>query len=458
MTQKTAGRGSVRCNALDLSGLDQQEKHGKRLDKSSASRVVRLAPPLWFGSLDLRSAYDQHMSGVRQNAGAKKPILHFLVTFPTSILDGADADIPAPFRGLSREDRQKLMGSQAAEFINKVHGGKAVFAGRVDRDEAGETIVDVFAAPRYEKRTKRTPPDKPGEIWASATKFGRQLAEQHQAEIRRRHPKAAEGLLTGPRMVGIALQSEFAAFFEKKNGMPLTPKREKASSESDRLEAEAWRRIETDRVALGKDIDALAAQRAALDNDRATLDADRVLLDQDREMLATDRTALDSDRAALNADGAVLASAAEAFVHNRTALAKDRAALDADRTSLDQDRIALSQDAQALAADRAALVKDLAHVDTLRDRLSYLAGHVEKYLRVVLAFAPRVRRVLRDAEASNAERDAAASARRDIIEVVPELRLSQTQIILAMSRDLRLAPEEPSELVEDTETPGIDGP
>ena len=58
----------------------------------------------------------------------------------------------------------------------------------------------------------RTKADETGVIWASATKFGRDLAMKHQDEIRRRHPDAKKAV-TGPRAVGMALQSEFANFF-----------------------------------------------------------------------------------------------------------------------------------------------------------------------------------------------------------------------------------------------------
>ncbi|MGE6426217.1 hypothetical protein, partial [Bacillus altitudinis] len=227
MPGKTAGRASVRCQALNMQSLDAAEKHGKRLDRTSQGRRIRDADPLVFKTLDLRSAYEAHMDGVRQNTAAKKPVLHFILRFPPELLEGDD--VPRKFSVPDRQMRQVEMMRQAVRFINETHGGDAVFAARVDLDEEGETIVDVFASPKYEKRTKRTAPDQKGPMWASATKFGRELAERHQEEIRRRHPNARPGLLTGPRMVGIALQSEFAAFFQRTNGVPLEPKREKLS-------------------------------------------------------------------------------------------------------------------------------------------------------------------------------------------------------------------------------------
>lgn len=238
-------KAAVRCHALDMAGLAAQEAHGKRMDRISRKRKVRDVPPIVAGGLNLRELYDAHIDGVKQNRASKKPVLQFLVRFPPELLDGEPI---GRFAG-NKADRQKMMLRQAVKFIQETHGGSAVFAARIDRDEAGETIVDVFATPRYEKRTKRTRADRPGPVWASATKFGKELAERHQAEIRRRHPEA-KGSLTGPRAVGIALQSEFASFFERVNGVPLAPKVEKEAGARDRLETEAYKEIQEQREKL----------------------------------------------------------------------------------------------------------------------------------------------------------------------------------------------------------------
>lgn len=264
-------KGAVRCKALTMEQLAAQEKHGKREDRLSQLRVVRDSDPLVYGSLDLRDAYDAHMDGVKQNAGSKRPVLHFIIRFPPELLSGPAA---GRFKG-SQKDRQKMMLVQAIKFIQDTHGGSAVFAGRLDTDETGETIADVFAAPRYEKRTKRTRPDQKGPIWASATKFGKELAEKHEAEIRRRHPKAKPGRLTSPRMVGIALQSEFADWFERINGFRLAPKAEKESRAPDRLEKEAHDRI-AEREAV------LDAQAAALQTEKRRVSALATELDEVR--------------------------------------------------------------------------------------------------------------------------------------------------------------------------------
>jgi len=261
---------AVRCYSLTLDGqgnktLKAQELHGKRMDGTSKARRVRRAGPLVYGGLDLRDLYDDHMDGVRLNASCKRPVLHFIIKMPEQVLaDGEDA--PERYRGKTKKERQALMARQAVRFINETHGGDAVFAARVDRDEAGELIVDIFAAPKYEKATK-----KAVTVWASPTKYGKELAIKHQSEIAARHSKA-KGLLTGPRHVGIALQAEFAEFFERENGMTLTRKA-KDSFGSDRLETEAYKEvrsaqddIENERAKLEREEKALQGRRKKLED------------------------------------------------------------------------------------------------------------------------------------------------------------------------------------------------
>lgn len=260
-------KAAVRCKSLDMSALAIQEKHGKREDELSQKRRVRNMSPITLGgkdSLDLRDLYDKHVDGSKMNSALKKPVLHFIVRFPPDLLEGEGV---GRFSG-SQQERQIEMCRQAATFINKTHGGNAVFAARLDRDETGKTIVDVFASPKYEKRTKRTKPDEVGDIWMSPTKFGKELAQKHAEEIHRRHPKA-KGKLTKPRHVGIALQSEFAAFFKEMNGFDLAPKLEKETFRNDRIEKEAHDELEKKRREIA-DAAALLDQREREITDRET--------------------------------------------------------------------------------------------------------------------------------------------------------------------------------------------
>lgn len=263
-------KAAVRCDALDMAGLKRMEDHGKRLDGSSQRRRIREADPLVVGGLDLRDLYDAHMDGAKQNKGAKKPVLHFIVRYPPEVL--AD-DGPASFAILTRAERESRMLAQAVAFINETHGGRAVFAARVDRDEAGESIVDVFAAPLYEKDNVKR---RATETWASATKFGKEIAERHQVEIRRRLPEAKDNgkPITTPRAVGMALQSEFASFFLRENGAALHAKKEKERPTPDRLGVEEWKAA---RAAWDQ-----AEAEAEAERDEARADADKATKERDQ--------------------------------------------------------------------------------------------------------------------------------------------------------------------------------
>lgn len=216
---------AIRSNSLSLSGsgdksLSSMEKHGKRLDFTSQKRKARDVEPLVYGSLDLREAYDRHVEGCRMNKGLKRPVLHSLVQFPTTIAVNSH--------------NEKRMLKYAVEFINQTHGGDAVFAARLDRDEAGRHTVDVFYSPKFVKQTASQ-----GDVtWISTTKHGKELCHIHREEIEARNH--AGKFVTNPRAVGIAIQTEFRAFLMAK-GVKLDPKKPKSVSGSDRLSPEEYK-------------------------------------------------------------------------------------------------------------------------------------------------------------------------------------------------------------------------
>lgn len=294
---------AVRCNSLTLEGqghktLKAQEEHGKRLDGTSQKRRVRDVDPLVYGGLDLRDLYDAHVEGATFNKSCKRPVLHFIIKMPPQILADGD-DAPKNYLDKSKEQRHALMLAQATQYINETHGGDAVFAARVDRDEMGELVVDVFAAPKFAKHTKNRGKPKT-EIWCSPTKFGKDLAIKHQAEIQSRHDKS-KGLLTGPRHVGIALQSEFAEFFEHENGMALTRKA-KDSFGDDRLETEAYKEIRDAE-------DVLDAERREIEVERLELAARESELEKERQEAASENAKIATKVEAVG--GAVIALVAE---------------------------------------------------------------------------------------------------------------------------------------------------
>lgn len=213
-------RAAIRVQSLSLGGtgktLVAMERHGKREDQTSQKRRVRNEDPIVFGSLNLRQAYDEHVKGCKMNKALKRPVLHALLQFPT--------DLPV------NETNLRAFMNHSIRFINETHGGNAVFAARIDRDEQGQHSVDVFFAPKYEKATKQ----HGVEMWVSPTKHGKELCEKHREEIERRHGGKFHH---GPRQVGIALNSEFRNFLISK-GLKIKAKVEKAEKAPDRVEPE----------------------------------------------------------------------------------------------------------------------------------------------------------------------------------------------------------------------------
>jgi len=219
----------IRVNSLTLGGsgsktLRSMEDHGKRNDKTSKKRRVRDVEALVYNTLNLRQAYDTHMIGVLTNTSMKRPVLHAIIKFPNELKVDAS--------------NEKKMLSTAVNFINTTHGGRAVFAARLDRDEEGQHVVDVFYAPKYEKVTKTRKGEEVRTWWMSTTKHGKDLCEKHRDEIKSRNDERK--FTTGPRQVGIALQSELYDYLGKK-GLTLTPKTPKNDPRPDRQETEAYK-------------------------------------------------------------------------------------------------------------------------------------------------------------------------------------------------------------------------
>ncbi|UMA67308.1 hypothetical protein LVO79_21175 (plasmid) [Roseivivax marinus] len=280
-------KASVRISSLTLGGsgpktLGSMESHGKRLDGTSQARRVRDREPLVYGSLDLRSAYDEHVSGARMNRGLKRPVMHALIQFPK-------------FKVTDKTER--LMLKAAVDFIQETHGGDAVFAARLDRDEKGQSSVDVFYSPKYEKHTKA----RGAETWVSTSKHGKLIAEKHRDEIIRRSKDGT--FSTGPRQVGMAMQSELIDFLRKR-GLKIEDKKEKDHGRDDRLEPEAYQleqdqaSVDYEKVRIRRAKKTLKAQVKELKRRQAQVaeDASEVAARQ-MQLKATEREITDEVRA-----------------------------------------------------------------------------------------------------------------------------------------------------------------
>ena len=355
-------KAAVRCESLDMAGLARAEKHGRREDWIGQQRKIKDRKPLVAGGLNLVERYEKHTEGARQNKGAKKPVLHFIVRFPPEVLTDEG---PSPFSVLDREGRERLMVKQAVKFIQDTHGGQAVFAARLDRDEAGETVVDVFACPKYLKESKSA--RREPTLWTSATRFGEELARTHQDHIRARMKDAKTAKpITSPRAVGIALQESFGQFFERENGVKLDPRKLKDSRAKDRIEVEEWRlrQIETE------------ALEAEATRDRAESQAESV-------------------RAQTKAEK-------EAFRQQA-------------REWVEREKTSLASKHRQADADRAAAAADLMTARTVLDRLK------ETYLAVRQSL-PRIRQILTWDLATDAETRQAKADRKQVVKISPILR------------------------------------
>lgn len=141
--------------------MGSMQSHELRLDLAGKKRRVRDVEPLIYSphgsDLDLKQSYEAHVRGAARNKGARSLCLHAFIQFPTDLK--------------MTPETEKLMLAEATKFVDLHHGGNAVFRARLDRDEAGRHGVDVFYAPRYEKKTA-----KGTDEWISLTKFGKELA------------------------------------------------------------------------------------------------------------------------------------------------------------------------------------------------------------------------------------------------------------------------------------------
>lgn len=202
--------GAIRQEALKTQDFHAAERHGKRNDKTSQQRRVRDVPPLVYGSLNLKKAQQEHMKGVQQQG--KTAALHMLVQFPT--------DIPL------NERKERMMLDHAVRFANQYHGGDAVFAARLDRDEEGRHTVDVFLMPRHDFTYK----DGRTQKRASVSKHSKEQA------------KARFGK-DDPRSQGRALQAAWYEYLRDELNLDgwVKPPEPKKSRTKDRLEPEEYK-------------------------------------------------------------------------------------------------------------------------------------------------------------------------------------------------------------------------
>lgn len=246
--------GSVRVNSLTKTGLATMQRHELRQDAIASVRVDPDGPPPLIcnplGATSLTEAYAEHVAGARVFGGSKtlndpnrKVALHAFVQFPT--------DLP-----LTPDNEQRML-DEAVAFINRTHGGRAVFWARLDRDEKGKHGVDVFYAPRYEKVTARGTKREKRADWVSLTKFGKELAAERfgnrplerlneygdrETVTLKRTGQAATVAVDDPWHQGRALQDAWFEHLQGKMGLTWAVRgRKKASVGPDRVSPEEYK-------------------------------------------------------------------------------------------------------------------------------------------------------------------------------------------------------------------------
>lgn len=196
--------GSARISRLSGPALAATEKHGKRTDLKGPARAVIAVPPVTSTGLNLADLHEAHIEGAAVHK-SKTKALHMLVQFPTELVDGENPD---------------LMLKLARKFATSVFGDAAIFGDRIDRDEKSRHVVDLFLAPKYEKKTKHT-----SKLAISTTKHLKDLAAKYE-----RAPTL--------RGQGQALQDAFADFLRIEGYTAVKRGQPKKLPGNDRLEPE----------------------------------------------------------------------------------------------------------------------------------------------------------------------------------------------------------------------------
>ncbi|MCV6596711.1 MAG: hypothetical protein OIF40_06485 [Mangrovicoccus sp.] len=154
---------------------------------------------------------------------------------------------------------------EAVKFTNRTHGDNAVFRARLDRDEEGRHGVDVFFAPKYQKKTTRRSSE-----WVSLTKFGKELAVQKFGQKQRQKKnkagefepvfdKAGKPVMEDcdhQHYQGRALQDAFFEHLRDEMGLDWVVRGEKKiGRDSDRLEVEEYKiQAETEKLSFRAEV------------------------------------------------------------------------------------------------------------------------------------------------------------------------------------------------------------
>ncbi len=334
--------GAYRQIALTRQGLKEAQRHEERRDKLGAARSTSKVAPLvlskapdgifeitepdnWEpGQWDstLLSDFDRHVAGARYDKRALasgKIAAHAFLQFPTDLKIDAETE--------------RLMLLNAMKFVNRMHGGNAVFHARLDRDEDGRHGVDVFFAPKFEKTTGRKGKEKT-ETWVSLRKF-----EKEEAKKR--------GFGDGPRERGRMFQTSWADFLRSDLGMGLhwvERGKEKLSPVPDRMEPEVFK--------LTRDREKLEAEKKALSTEKFKFQRDQKKKEQEderqKQVFDAERKDLERSKKYYLEVRSVFLEKSESERHEieqeRLRQERQRKVFEADKKRLDIEKLGVAQE------------------------------------------------------------------------------------------------------------------
>lgn len=378
--------GSFRANSLTPSDLKAMENHELRLDHSGSQRSVRKdengnpIPPLIYNPLNapsLTKAHAKHIEGAKVNKGASKIARHAFIQFPTEL------EITPQI--------EQMMLDQAVAFVNKTHGGQAVFWARLDRDEEGRHGVDVFFAPKYEKATKRKT-----EVWISLTKFGKERAVERfkQKPLEKLNPKSGEFEPVKDAAGNVVMVDCDSQYYQGRTFQDLWFEHLRDAV------GLSW--VQRGEKKIGRDPDRKEVEEYKIGQEREKLEAKR---EEIQEYEATASRVADTmwDRAsdASNREEASLKSAEEAKARAREAQAEEREAR--QRTNALVWKATVAQGTLMEAQER--LTETQERLTEAESRLSSLTAFLEP-LRPALELVERYRQQVADYQRAEASKDA----------------------------------------------------
>ena len=293
--------GAIRVQRLSLVGLVAAEAHGNRKDTRGKARAIYPeAAPITTTGLEITSLFEEHVEGAFRPSSSKI-CLHLIAQFPVDL-------VPADKDGRVSDDQARWMLEQAREFAKDVFGPSAVFADRIDRDECGQHVVDLFIAPKYEKKGRsgtKTAVSISRHLKELAFRTGRWVVPENLEELIRAVPPSKNAakeraklrsLRDHPtlRAQGQALQDAWFQFLEQsgqltgvKRGSP------KKTAGSDTVSAEE--------LDLERRHEVLTEKELAVQRDRAELDRQREALQKEAEEVRQNDKKLKSYEAVLDA-------------------------------------------------------------------------------------------------------------------------------------------------------------